>query len=254
MFVPCVDMSDDYSILKKTHGYGVRPSTVMQCNEPMCNTRRIVKKLMSSTYEPIERTELMKMIREVSIASAVLQLLLFVLVMTTGPFGFYTRHNGLMYISNNLCNSRFLSVCFMLCTLPTWFILACSVSKVVRWKRTCILLFISIPFPMGIGVVLFDWCSNPSIHYAYVIVFVISVASVHLVVAGSANHFVFLQRYVAILVGTAIFGILFISLAMSEMGPGIHRNIAVISEYFMALGFILLNGLSVDRIYEHIQL
>jgi hypothetical protein len=107
---------------------------------------------------------------------------------------------------------------------------------------------------MGIGIVVFDWCSNPSIHYAYVTVFVLSVASVHLLVAGSAKHFVFLQRYVVVLVSTTISGILFIALAMSEIGPGLHRNVAVCAEYFLAFGFILLNGLAADRIYEHIQM
>ena len=227
-----------------------------QINEPMFHIHSLVilKKLTSRMHESVSHTEVMNMIREVSIASAVLQMLLFLLIMFTGTPGIYTKRRGLMYISNNLCHTRVLSTCFMLSTIPTWVILACSVSKeIIVYRRRCTLILISIPFPLGIGIVMFDWCSNPVIHYVYVTGFVIAIALVHIVVAKTARHVNFLQSYAFLLVGTAVCGISFLAVSMSETMPGIQRNVGVISEYLTTIGFILLNSLSTDRINEHIQ-
>jgi hypothetical protein len=230
---------------------------MMQLNDTLSNINGIytLRKLLFPAYGTIQRTEMMLLIREVSIASAVLQMLLLVLLMLTGTPGIYTADQGLMYVSDTLCNARVFAAFFMLATFPTWIVLACSISLEPNvWRRRCILIIISLPMPMGIGIVLFDWCSTPVIHYIYVSAFVVAISGIHIIVASTARHFRFLQSYFVLLVGTAMCGISFLTLSMFETGPGTQRNAAVILEYLAAIGFIALNSLSADRVYEHINL
>jgi hypothetical protein len=229
----------------------------MQFNDTTSNINSIhtLKKLIFPIYGTIQHIEMMILIREVSIASAMLQMLLLVLVLLTGTPGIYTTDKGFMYVSDNFCTKPILAAFFMFATFPTWVILACSVSlEPDVWRRRCILTLISLPMPIGIGIVFFSLCSTPVMHYFYVNAFVVAIASVHITVASTAGHFIFIQSYFLLLVCTALCGVSFLTLAMFSTGPGTQRNAAVISEYLAVIGFIILNSLSSDRIYEHIKM
>jgi hypothetical protein len=244
-------MASDLIVLKK---FRFLQDMLYLISDSMQSTY-IWKQLIFSKNQILQRSEAMIIIRQVVSVSAVLQLIFFVLLMLTGTPGIYSQTKGLMYISNSLCHAQVFALFFMLSTIPTWLIMACSVSMETRpWRRRCTLWLIAIPFPAGIGILLFNWCVSPVIHYVYVIVFVVAVSSVHISVAGLARHFIFLQRYFFLMIWTAVFGISFLALAMSETSPGIHRNIAVIAEYCTTFGFILLNSLAADRIHEHVRM
>jgi hypothetical protein len=244
-------MARDLIVLKKS----VCLSDRLYLIQHSMQSTYIWKKMVFSKNQILPRSEAMIIIRQVVSVSAVLQFIFFVLLMLTGTPGIYSQTKGLMYISNSLCHAQAFAVFFMLSTIPTWFIMACSVSmETCLWRRRCTLWLIAIPFPAGIGILLFNWCVSPVIHYVYVIVFVVAVSSVHISVAGLARHFTFLQKYFFLLIWTAVFGIVFLALAMSETSPGTHRNIAVIAEYCTTFGFILLNSLAADRIHEHVRM
>jgi hypothetical protein len=74
------------------------------------------------------------------------------------------------------------------------------------------------------------------------------------VVAATAGHFIFLQSYFIILTGSALCGVLFISLAFTAQEHTMQRNAAVIFEYLAVTGFIVLNSLAADRVREHITM
>lgn len=216
------------------------------------NSLTTLKTLVYQTGEKIEKADMMCLMQDISQIAACCQLVLLLLVMFVGEPGVYLSGYGFMYISDNFCNKKVLAALFMISTLPSWIILACSVSlekDVVR--RKCLLFLISIPFPIGIGIVFFSLCTAPSLHYVFVNLFVGAVATVHIAVARTAGHVDFLQTYSALLVITSVSGMVFLVLALIEKGPGPARNIAVISEYIGVFGFILSNGLSTDRVREH---
>jgi hypothetical protein len=212
-----------------------------------------MKACCRSTGPKVAQSDLLLLLRDIAWSTALLQLILLLLVMMVGTPGVYTTDKGFMYISDNFCTKKALSFLFILSTLPTWSLLACSISlesSVVT--RTILLGFMSVPFPTGIGIVVFSLCEAPPLHYTYVNIFVGTVAVIHLTVAYTASHFEFLQYYSIIVVGTAMCGLVFLVLATMGTSIGITRDTAVIMEYISVIGFIVLNGLSVDRIQEHI--
>lgn len=202
----------------------------------------------------ITHIELVGLIRDISHVTACLQLVILLFIMLTGIPGVYTQDDGFMYISDNFCTKKVLAGLFVFATLPSWVLLACSVSmEKDPVRRHLLLLLISTPFPIGIGIVFFSLCTNPGLHYVYVNLFVMTVASVHLAVASTARHFVYSQLYFVLLVCTSIAGLVFVLFAVIGTGPGTSRNVAVISEYIAVGGFIFCNSLTSDRIHEHIH-
>ena len=142
---------------------------------------------------------------------------------------------------------------FMISTLPTWILLTCSIALQSQSRRAKILGVISLPLPIGLGIVFFSICDIPNMHYVFVNIFVLSVGVVHVIVATTAGHINFLQSYFVLLVGTAIFGLCFLVLAFTSHGPSMQRDIAVILEYLAVTGFIVLNSLVTDRVREHLE-
>jgi len=215
-----------------------------------------VQQLLEYLYPYDKRTELnsrLMSLRYVAWCTSIVQLLLLVLIMTIGEPGIYTADMGFRYVSDNFCTKKILSLLFMVSTVPTWTILACSVAlESNKVTRNVLLWLMSIPLPTGIGIVVFSLCETPVLHYVFVNVFVGTIACIHITVAYTARHFKFMQCYSVIVVGTAICGTMFMFLALEETGMGARRDIAVIMEYISIVGFIILNGLSVDRIDEHI--
>lgn len=210
--------------------------------------------LMSRSGDTVSQDDMLVCMQDVAHAAAALQLLFLALVLFAGAPGLYTEKMGLMYISDNFCTKTVLGTFFMLCTIPTWVLLACSVAmEKDPWKRGLILWVISIPLPMGLGIVFFTLCRNPVLHYIYVNLFVTSVGFVHLAVAYTALHLEFLQTYFLLLSCTAACAACFVVLAFFEQTPSTERDAAVILEYLAVVGFIILNGLSTDRIREHLK-
>jgi hypothetical protein len=215
-------------------------------------------KTLYSIFAPITQKipahEILRILRNVAWSTSVLQFVLLLAIMIVGNPGIYTQRHGFMYVSDNFCTKKIISVAFMLSTLPTWALLACSISlEASPWKRIFLLLLMSIPLPTGIGIVIFSLCETPSLHYAYVNLFVGTIACIHVTVGYTARHFKFIQCYSAILFGTAVCGTLFLIFAVGEVGKGIRRDSAVILEYVSITGFIILNALTVDRIGEHLN-
>ncbi len=215
-------------------------------------------KTLYSIFHPlatkIPSNEILRVLRHVALSTSVLQFVLLLAIMIVGDPGIYTKRHGFMYVSDNFCTKKIISVAFMLSTLPTWALLACSISlEASPWKRIFLLLLMSIPLPTGIGIVIFSLCETPSLHYAYVNLFVGTIACIHVTVGYTARHFKFIQCYSAILFGTAVCGTLFLIFAVGEVGKGIRRDSAVILEYVSITGFIILNALTVDRIGEHLN-
>ena len=223
----------------------------------------------STTRSRVSYTDMLRLLADVAYISALLQLTALVLVMATGNPGIYVRGQGFMYVSNNFCHQQFLAALFILFTVPSWALLACSVCRVGQPKggqpqelgilsrgnlrRWFTLWLLALPLPMGLGVVLFPICSTVTMHYVYVNGFVFAVGSVHLVVAYTGDNVAFIRMYPAIVIGTALCGACFMVFALLERGPGTLRNVATIAEYAAMLGFVLINSLSCDRIREHIK-
>jgi hypothetical protein len=229
----------------------------MQFANTLTNTPNIhtIKTLVSKTDEKITHDGMIYLTQRVSKISALLQIVILLLTMLVGAPGVYIHGEGFMYISDNFCTKRILAGLFMFTTFPSWVLLAFSVSKEKDFvRRKLLLLLISTPFPVGIGIVFFSLCTTPVLHYIYVNVFVVAIAGVHLAVARTARHFVFLQVYCVVLIGTATSGLVFLLFALSENGPGTRKNIAAISEYIAIGGFVLCNSLISDRIREHIHM
>ena len=204
-------------------------------------------------HSHIPHHEMFNMMRDVAIATSLLQIALLMIVMFTGYPGIYLEDEGFMYISDNFCYKQWAAILFMFATLPTWVILSCSVAlEKDPVKRFGVLFMISLPLPLGVGVAFFSVCDIPGLHYVYVNAFVVSIAFVHLVVTTTARHFRFLQSYVLLVVVSSVCGLSFMVLAISTDQPGIQKNIAVIFEYIAMASFIILNGLAADRVKEHV--
>jgi hypothetical protein len=218
------------------------------------NSLTALRIILNQTGEKVEIVDVMCLLQDISHVAACVQIILLFMVMFVGQPGIYHEDFGFMYISDNFCNKRVLAALFMISTLPSWVILACSVSmEKDPVRRKCILWLISTPFPIGIGIVFFSLCTSPSLHYIYVNLFVGCIATVHIAVARTAGHVDFLQTYSALLIVTFVSGVIFLVLALVEKGPGAIRNVAVICEYIGVIGFILSNGLSTDRVREHVN-
>lgn len=196
--------------------------------------------------------EMLAFMQDVAHVSAFMQMLFLVLVLFAGAPGVYVDGTGMMFISDNFCTKTATATLFMLSTLPTWVLLACSVALESNPHiRRLLIWVISIPLPVGIGIVLFSLCKTPTLHYVYVNIFVASVGFVHLAVAYTALHVQFLQTYYGLLVCTALCAACFVVLALFEHTPSTERNVAVILEYLAVAGFIILNGFTTDRVREH---
>jgi hypothetical protein len=217
---------------------------------------KTMKLLYDCIHEPstiLTQSDMLHVLTSIATLSAWIQFIMLCLVMFVGPPGVYQEGLGLMYISSNFCTKSVLGSFFMIFTLPTWALLACSVSLVKNnRKRNMILWVISLPLPVGIGIIMFSLCDTPFFHYAYVNAFVGTIALVHIVVAATAKHFLFIQTYSFLLLTTALCGVGFVLFALIETGPGVKRNTAVVFEYISVIGFITLNSLATDRIREHI--
>jgi hypothetical protein len=212
---------------------------------------------------------MLRLLADVAHISALLQLSVLVLIMATGHPGIYVRGIGFMYVSNNFCHQQFLASLFIVSTLPSWALLACSVCRVGlprdgqpqelgiltkgNIRRWFTLWLLALPLPMGLGVVLFPICSTVTMHYIYVNGFVFAVGSVHLVVAYTGENIAFIRLYPVIVIGTALCGACFMVFALLEKKPSTLRDIASMLEYTAMLGFVLINSLSCDRIREHIK-
>ena len=253
---------DLYECIKETF----RNSGQLHCSDLPLRSMRVMGAMFSSgsstamrilinqTGEKIQVADMMCLLQDVSQISACVQMILLLMVMFIGHPGVYLEDYGFMYISDNFCNKQVMAGLFMISTLPSWVILACSVSmEVDPVRRKLLLLLISTPFPIRIGIVFFSLCTAPSLHYIYVNLFVGSVATVHIAVALTAGHIEFVQTYFALLLVTSVSGIIFLILALIEKGPGVARNVAVVCEYIGVIGFILSNGLSTDRVREHLK-
>jgi hypothetical protein len=229
----------------------------MHLTDTRCSNRiRVMKIVIFRTNETISLIEMSTFLRDVSQISALVQMLLLLLTMFTGIPGVYTQDKGFMFISDNFCTKQLLAGLFMVTTLPSWILLACSISldeNVV--KRKMLIGLLATPFPIGIGIVFFSLCTTPVMHYVYVNLFVLTVASIHLTIALTAKHFIFLQVYSILLIGTSISGVCFMTFALiTPVGrPSVERNVAVIAEYIAVSGFIVCNSLCIDRIKEHID-
>jgi hypothetical protein len=216
---------------------------------------RAIRAIFHTTDETVCRKDLASLISDISRTTAFTQMLILALTIFLGYPGVYLEDVGFMYISDNFCMKNFLAASFIFSTLPTWILLAFSVSmETDLGKRKLLLLLISTPFPLGIGIVFFSLCTTPTLHYLYVNLFVATVGSVHFAVAYTAGHFNFLQVYFIVLICTATAGGVFVVFALAEDGPGHFRNTSVISEYIAVSGFIFCNSLCNDRITEHIEL
>ena len=205
-------------------------------------------------YQHMQRNDMLIYMRYISRVSSAVQMSLLLLVMFAGVPGLYDTDEGFMYISDNFCSSNMLAGLFMLSTLPTWSLLACSVATEQDiWKQRVSIWLIALPLPFGVGIVFFSICVNPLMHYVYVNAFIGSVGCVHLTVAYTADHFEFIQTYAFLTTTTAICGIGFMCLALFSDGPGVMRDTAVLMEYTSVIGFIILNSFSADRIREHMK-
>jgi hypothetical protein len=208
-----------------------------------------------TTRGRVHYDDMLRLLADVSYLSAILQLSTLVLIMASGHPGIYVRGVGFMYVSNNFCHQQFLAALFILFTVPSWALLACSICRVESlWS----LWLLALPLPMGLGVVLFPICSTVWMHYFFVNGFVFAVGSVHLVVAYTGNNVAFIRMYPAIVIGTAVCGAIFMVFALLDAllheGHGILRDIATILEYAAVLGFVFINSVSCDRIREHIKI
>ena len=223
----------------------------------------------------VHYNDMLRFLADVAHFSALLQFAVLVLIMTGGHPGVYVRGIGLMYVSNNFCHQQFLASLFIVSTLPTWALLACSVCRVGlprkgqpqtlgilnrgNLRRWFTLWLLALPLPTGLGVVLFPICSRVALHYAYVNGFVVAIGSVHLVVAYTGDNVAFIRMYPTLVVGTALCGACFMVLALlgskfaSKEEPSMVRDIACMLEYAAVLGFVFINSLSCDRIREHIK-
>jgi hypothetical protein len=221
------------------------------------NSLHVMRMLLSTEWNTIPRNDMLTLIRYISRITALLQFSLLLLTMLTGTPGLYLEDKGFMYISDNFCTKDILAGLFMTATLPTWILLACSVSmETGPIKRIILLRCIAIPLPIGIGIVFFPICTTHTMHYVYVNLFVLTIAGVQFVVARTAKHFVFLQVYFVIVVGTTIAGVIFGVFAVIAPSNILStwRNISVIAEYIAICGFIYCNSLCADRVEEHIRL
>jgi hypothetical protein len=219
------------------------------------NTIQILTEIFYLNRPRRPHAEVLLALRDVAWSTSATQFLLLLWIMSVGTPGIYTTRHGFMYISDNFCTKKILSIAFMLSTLPTWALMACSISlEPSQFRRTTLLILMSIPLPTGIGIVLYSLCEIPGLHYTYVFFFVGTITCIHVTVGYTASHFKFIQYYSAIVFGTAICGMLFMALALIEDGKGFGRDFAVVMEYVSVTGFIILNALSVDRIREHLKL
>ena len=228
----------------------------MRCLAPIFSSNSVTTmyNLMYQTGNHIEKVDLLCLMQDISQVAACCQIILLMLVMFTGNPGVYMQGVGFMYISDNFCSKKFLAAMFMISTFPSWVVLACSVAlekDVVR--RKLLILLISTPLPIGIGIVFFSLCTTPGLHYVFVNVFVVAVATIHMAVAHTAKHVEFLQTYCALVVTTSVSGLCFLILALVEKGPSTSRDVAVICEYIAVCGFIIANSLSTDRVREHVR-
>jgi hypothetical protein len=228
-----------------TTGVAAGQSTRMSVLVTMCRY---------SATEKVQYCDMLRLLDDIARAAAALQLTSLLIIMLSGTPGVYVHNEGFMYVSNNFCHQQFLAALFVLATVPTWALLACSVCRVESLgRRTLTLWLLSLPLPMGLGIVLFPICSSVGMHYVYVNGFVFTVGVVHLVVAYSSDDVAFIRTYPAVVVGTALCGAIFMTFALMERGPGTLRNIATIAEYTAVLGFVYINSLSCDRIREHVR-
>jgi hypothetical protein len=193
--------------------------------------------------------------QSVSWYTAVTQLVLLCAIMFIGPPGIYVSSDGLEYVSSNFCTKPALAALFIVSTLPTWVILTCSVAlEPNKHKQRALLFLMALPMSTGLGIVFFSLCERRWEHYVYVNTFVISVGCVHLAIALTADHVEFYQAYYMLLSATTVCSIFFILFASISTGPGYVRDFAVTMEYIAVTGFVLLNGLSADRLREHIRI
>ena len=222
-----------------------------------------------TTRRRVHYDDMLRFLADVAHLSALLQLSVLVLIMASGHPGIYVRGIGFMYVSNNFCHQQFLASLFIVSTLPSWALLACSVCRVGmpqrgqpqtpgtlgsrNLRRWFTLWLLALPLPMGLGVVLFPICSTRIMHYVYVNGFVFAVGSVHLVVAYTGDNVAFIRMYPALVIGTALCGACFMILALFEQQRGLGRDLASMFEYAAVLGFVFINYLSCDRIREHIK-
>jgi len=204
-----------------------------------------------TTRSSVQYQDMLRLLTDVAVVSALVQMVVLVAIMVTGNPGIYVPEMGFMYVSNNFCRQQLLASAFFLATIPSWVLLACSVCNVGRWRWVSLAL-LALPLPMGLGVVWFPICTNATMHYVYVNAFVFAVGCVHLAVANTGKHTEFMRTYAVLVIGTAVCGSVFMIFALLERGPGVVRNVATISEYLAISGFIFINSLSCDRIREHI--
>jgi hypothetical protein len=225
---------------------------MVKCNCPSFKFKSIETVYIYWKTREINPFDLFDLMRDIACIAAIIQLLLLVLVMFTGYPGVFVEGEGFKYISDNFCSKQAIGALFMIATFPTWILLTCSIAIERDYTRGLILALISLPLPMGLGIVFFSICETPGLHYVFVNAFVVSIGGVHFVVAATADHSDFMKSYLVLLVGSAMCGLLFIVLAFTAHEPGIQRNTAVILEYLAVTGFIVLNSLSTDRVREHV--
>ena len=205
------------------------------------------------TFRPIETQKLIRFLTFIAYGSGFVQLGLFLIIMAVGKPGIYSETFGFMYLSDNFCEKKVLGLLFIFCTLPSWTLMAFSISMEERAIRRKILLFIiSTPIPTGLAVVLFTICSTPGLHYTFVNVFVFSIGCSHFAVYYTSKSFVYLQMYSALIALTALSGVTFLLFALFSDSKGMSRDISVVAEYISILGFVVLNCFAADRIHEHI--
>jgi hypothetical protein len=229
----------------------------MRCDYPqlVCRPIHTISMYLHARGREIQIPQILEVFRDIAAIASLIQLVLLAFVMFTGEPGVYQEEFGLMYISDNFCKKPILAALFFISTLPSWTLLACSVALEKNiYRRNLILALIALPLPLGMGVVFFSICNNQVLHYIYVNLFVFATATVHLVITKTAGHFVFLQSYFFLLVGTSIVGAVFLLLAVGGRAPSMRRDAAVVFEYLAMSGFIILNSLSADRIREHINI
>jgi hypothetical protein len=193
--------------------------------------------------------------QSISRYTAFTQLTLLAFLLFTGTPGLYITEDGMEYLSSNFCTKPALAALFIVSTLPTWAVLTCSVALEESVVRQRLLLFLmALPTSTGLEIVFFSLCETHFLHYVYVNTFAVSVGVVHLTIAVTAKHSEFYQAYYGLLSVTSISSLLFIFGASLATGPGRMQNFAALMEHIATLGFVALNGLSADRLREHMAL
>lgn len=219
------------------------------------STKNHERATMRAKHIHAERMEnLLDALEFTSKFAAAVQLATLCLVIFFGEPGLVNASTGrLMYISDNLHTKPGLGTLFFMSFIPSWMVLACSVSFLAAWTQALLIFFMSMSVSAGFAITFYTMYNHSTLHYIAVGFFVASIALTHLLTTLTANHFKFMQRYVWVLVLTACCGVAFIAITLS-IRTAFWHDLGAILEYTAMLGFIWINSMSTDRVREHLEM